>query len=143
MIGKEGSTMILKTYARVFTNDYEGTLATLERLHGRKAHLRLEYGDWSLAGIGDVFVVAGSDEALAPISDSHGPLIVSDIMALQASLREEGAIITQPMIDVPTGRMLYARHRDGLHIEYVEWTDDLVEQFIRAPQREGKLSSEL
>ena len=135
--------MILKTYARVFTNDYEGTLATLERLHGRKAHLSMEYGDWTLAGIGVVFVVAGTDEALAPIRDSHGPLIVRDIMALQASLLDEGAIITQPVINVPTGRILYARHQDGLHAEYVEWTDELVEQFIRAPQREGKLSSEL
>ncbi|RZF65215.1 VOC family protein [Sphingomonas populi] len=135
--------MILKTYARVFTNDYEGTLATFERLHGQKAHLRLKYGDWDLAGIGDVFVVAGTEEALAPIRGSHGPLIVRDIMALHDELLAEGAIITQPVIDVPTGRMLYARHADGLHVEYVEWTDDLIEQFIRAPQREGKLSSEL
>lgn len=135
--------MILKTYARVFTNDYEATLATLERLHGRKAHITLEYGDWSLAGIGDVFVVAGTDEALAPIRDSHGPLIVRDIEALQASLLAEGATITQALTDVPTGRMLYARHPDGLHVEYVEWRDELVEQFIRVPQRQGRLSSEL
>ncbi|MEO9132880.1 MAG: hypothetical protein ABI240_16970 [Sphingomonas sp.] len=100
--------MIMKTYARVFTNDCEGTLATLERLHGRKPHIRMEYGNWSLAGIGDVFVVAGTDEALAPIRDSHGPLIVRDIIALQAILLAEGAVITQPIVDVPTGRMLCA-----------------------------------
>lgn len=135
--------MILKTYARVFTNDYEGTLATLERLHGRAAHIKMEFGEWNLAGIGDVFVVAGTDEALAPIRDSHGPFIVSDLKALQAKLLADGASITQTIIDVPTGRMLYARHRDGLHVEYVEWTNELVERFIRLPQREGKLSSEL
>lgn len=135
--------MILKTYARVFTNDYEGTLTTFERLHGRKPHIQMEFGDWNLAGIGDVFVVAGTDEALAPIRDSHGPIIVSDISALQSSLLADGATITQPITEVPTGRMLYARHPDGLHVEYVEWTDELVEQLIRLPKREGKLSSEL
>lgn len=135
--------MILKTYSRLFTDDCDVTLATLERLHGRKPHLRFRFGEWELAGIGDMFVVAGTEEALAPIRDSHGPVIVRDIDAVQTELLASGATITQAIVDVPTGRMLYARHADGLHIEYVEWTDDLVEQFIRAPQREGRLASEL
>lgn len=135
--------MILKTYSRLFTDDCDVTLATLERLHGRKPHLRFRFGEWELAGIGDMFVVAGTEESLAPIRDSHGPVIVRDIDAVQAELLASGATITQAMVDVPTGRMLYARHADGLHVEYVQWTDDLVEQFIRAPQREGRLASEL
>lgn len=133
----------MKTYARMFTNDYEGTLTTFERLHGRKARIQMVFGEWNLAGIGDVFIVGGTDEALAPIRDSHGPIIVSDIVALQASLLAEGANITQPITDVPTGRMLHARHPDGLHVEYVKWTEELVEQLIRLPHRQGKLSSEL
>lgn len=135
--------MILKTYSRLFSSDCDATLATLERLHGRKAHLRFRFGEWDLAGIGDMFVVAGTEDSLAPIRDSHGPVIVSDLDAAQTELLVSGATITQPIVDVPTGRMLYARHADGLHVEYVEWSDALVEQFIRVPQREGRLSSEL
>ena len=135
--------MILKTYARMFSRDCDETLAMLERLHGRKPHLRFRFGEWDLAGIGDTLVVAGTQEALAPILDTHGPLVVSDIDAVQIELLAGGATITRPLVDVPTGRMLYARHADGLHVEYVQWTDDLVERLIRMPQREGRLSSEL
>lgn len=135
--------MILKTYARMFSADCDATLAMLERLHGRKSHLRFRFGEWELAGIGDMLIIAGTEEALAPIRDTQGPVIVHDIEAVQAELLAGGATITQPPIDVPTGRMLYARHADGMHVEYVQWTDDLVERLIRAPQREGRLSSEL
>ncbi|MEO3998541.1 hypothetical protein [Mesorhizobium sp. CAU 1732] len=135
--------MILKTYSRLFSSDCDATLALLERLHGRKAHLRFRFGEWDLAGVGDMFVVAGTEASLAPIRDSHGPVIVHDLNVVEAELLASGATITQPMTDVPTGRMLYARHADGLHIEYVEWTETLVEKFVRLPQREGRLSSEL
>jgi len=70
-------------------------------------------------------------------------IIVHDIEAVQAELLAQGAVITTPLTVVPTGRMLYARHADGLHVEYVQWTDELVESFIRVPQREGRLSSGL
>ena len=135
--------MILKTYSRLFSADSDVTLDTLERLHGRKPHLRFRFGEWDLAGIDDMFVVAGTEESLAPIRDSHGPVIVRDLEAVQAQLLASGATITQPIVEVPTGRMLYARHVYGLHIEFVEWTAELVETFVRAPQREGRLASEL
>jgi hypothetical protein len=135
--------MILKTYARMFTNDADAALTTLQRLHGREPHLRFRFGEWDLIAIGDTFLVAGSEQSLAPIRDSHGPIIVDDLDKAETELLDCGATITQPIVVVPTGRMLYARHADGLHVEYVEWTPELVEQFIRRPQREGRLSSEL
>ena len=88
------TAMILKTYSRLFSHDCDVTLETLERLHGRKAHLRFKFGDWDLAGIGDMFVVAGTEESLAPIRDSHGPVIVQDIEAFQAELLASGATIS-------------------------------------------------
>ncbi|MGP9765243.1 hypothetical protein ACT3UM_05900 [Halomonas sp. AOP13-D3-9] len=120
-------------------------MLTLQRLHGREPHLRFRLGEWDLAGIGDgdMFIVAGSDESLAPIRDSYGPVIVSDLDAMQKELLAAEAVITRPIVAVPTGRMLFARHADELHVEYIEWTDELVERFIRAPQRAGRLSSEL
>tara|TARA_R110002020_G_scaffold151545_3_gene328591 strand:- start:7504 stop:7872 length:369 start_codon:yes stop_codon:yes gene_type:complete len=119
------------------------TLLTPQRLHGREPHLRFRLGEWDLASIGDMFIVAGSDESLAPIRDSYEPVIVSDLDSMQKELLAAEAVITQPIVAVPTGRMLFARHADGLHVEYIEWTDELVERFIRAPQRAGRLSSEL
>lgn len=135
--------MILKTYARVFTHDAGAALETLRPLHRRDAHLRFRFGDLELIAIGDMLIVAGTQEALAPIRETQGPVIVSDLVRVKEMLRGAGAEITQDIVDVPTGRMLYARHRDGIHVEYVEWRPELVEQFIRAPQREGLLSSEV
>lgn len=135
--------MILKTYARVFTHDAGSALETLRRLHKRDAHLRFRYGELELIAIGDMLIVAGTEEALAPVRGTQGPVIVSDLVRVKETLLDAGAEITQDIVDVPTGRMLYARHRDGIHVEYVEWRPELVEQFIRAPQRKGLLSSEI
>lgn len=135
--------MILKTYARVFTNDAEAAAATFTHLYGREPHLRFRFGEWDLIGIGDTLIVGGTDEALAPIRNSHGPYVVDDLVATQAILEQHGATITQPISEAPTGRMLYARHADRMIVEYVEWTPELVETLIRGPQQDGRLSSEL
>jgi hypothetical protein len=135
--------MILKTYARVFTNDAEQSLALFQRLHGGKPHLRLKFHGWDLIAIGDILIVGGTDEALAPIRDSHGPFVVDNLNETQKILEQCGARIIQAAATGPTGRFLYARHPDGLIVEYAEWTPDLVEKWIKTPQREGKLSSAL
>lgn len=135
--------MILKTYTRIFTTDGEGTLGVLRRLHAGEPHLHIRFDPWELTGIGDVLVVAGTDEALAPIRGSLGPWIVSDLDETRRTLVEAGAEITRDIAPVPTGRMMYARHPDGSLVEYVEWTPDLVERLIEAPRRRGTLASEL
>lgn len=135
--------MILKTYSRMFTHDGESALDTLRPLHNRDAHLRFQFGELELIAIGDMLIVAGTEEALTPIRETQGPVIVGNLVRVKDALLDAGAEITQDIVDVPTGRMLYARHRDGIHVEYVEWRPELVEQFIRTPQREGLLSSEI
>ncbi|WP_375396622.1 hypothetical protein [uncultured Sphingomonas sp.] len=135
--------MILKTYTRIFTNDAEATLRILRPLHASEPHLRFRFDPWQLIGIGDVLIVGGTDDALAPIRGSLGPWIVTDIDETRALLVDAGAEITQDIAAVPTGRMMYARHRDGAVVEYVQWTPELVEQLIAAPQRAGKLASQL
>ena len=135
--------MILKTYTRILTNDAETTLGALRPLHAGEPHLRLRFETWELIGIGDVLVVAGTDEALAPIRDSLGPWIVTDLDEARRRLVEAGAEITREIESVPTGRMMYAHHPDGASVEYVEWTPELVERFIHAPRRAGKLASPL
>ncbi len=135
--------MILKTYTRIFTNDAEETLRVLRLLHAGEPHLRFRFHPWELVGIGDVLVVAGTDEALAPIRDSLGPWIVTDIDETRTLLVDAGAEIVRDMAPVPTGRMMYARHPDGAVVEYVQWTPELVERLIAAPHRAGKLASQI
>ena len=135
--------MILKTYTRIFTNDAEETLRILRPLHAGEPHLRFRFDPWELVGIGDVLVVAGTDDALAPIRGSLGPWIVADIDATRKVLADAGAEIIREIAAVPTGRMMYARHPDGAVVEYVQWTPELVEQLIAAPQRAGKLASQI
>jgi hypothetical protein len=135
--------MILKTYTRIFTTDLDGTLALLQKLHTGEPHLRFSFGAWQLVGIGDILLVGGTNETLAPIRGSFGPWIVTNIDETRRVLVEAGAEIISDIEPVPTGRMLYARHPDGCVVEYVEWVPDLVEQFIEMPRRAGKLSSQL
>ncbi|QLE46028.1 VOC family protein (plasmid) [Nostoc sp. C052] len=135
--------MILKTYARVFTNDANKTLELFQKLHQTEPHLRLNFNDWELIAIGDTFIVGGTDESLVPIRDSHGPYIVDNLDETRSTLLEGGAEITQEIKPAPTGRFLYAKHSDGLLVEYVELNSDLVEKWIAAPLRNGKLSSQI
>ena len=135
--------MILKTYTRLFTHDLEATLGVLRQLHAGEPHLRFRFDPWELAGIGDILVVAGAEEALAPIRGSLGPWVVSDIEETRLALVQAGAEITREISAVPTGRMMYARHPDGVVVEYVQWTPELVEELIEAPRRAGKLASQL
>lgn len=122
--------MILKTYARIFTNNMAHTLPIFQQLIGREPDIQFIYGDWEIVAIGDILLVAGDEETLAPIRNSHGPIIVDNLAQTQVLLQKEGAIITHPPTSTPTGTMLYARHPDGTSIEYVEWTPELVARII-------------
>jgi len=127
----------------MFTTDIEASLKLLSRLHKNEPHLRIRFGDWELIGIGDILLVGGTEESLAPIRNSLGPFVVDDLELTQRELEACGAEITLPIAPAPTGRFLYAKHPDGNVVEYVEWTPELVEKWIAAPQREGKLASQL
>jgi hypothetical protein len=135
--------MILKTYTRIFSTDVDQTVELLQQLHGRVPHLRFAFGELNLVGIGDILVVGGTEEALSPVRGSMGPWIVADLDEARRVLAEAGAQIVSDVEPVPTGRMLYARHPDGALVEYVQWTDELVESFVEAPRRAGRLSSQI
>jgi hypothetical protein len=135
--------MILKTYTRLFTNDADKTLELFKKLHQTEPHLRFNFNDWDLIAIGDTLIVGGTDESLVSIRDSHGPYIVDNLDETRKILLEGGAEITQEINFTPTGRFLYAKHSDGLLVEYVEWNSDLVEKLIAAPLQNGKLSSQI
>ncbi|WP_226576354.1 VOC family protein [Acuticoccus sediminis] len=135
--------MILKTYTRILTTDLDATLPLVRALHGIEPHLHVKFADWTLVGIGDVLIVAGTGESLAPISGSLGPWIVEDLTEVRATLADSGAEIVRDIEDVPTGRMMYARNPDGVLVEYVEWNADLLERYIWAPLRDGIPASQV
>lgn len=135
--------MILKTYTRMFTTDLESTVATLKAVHGTEPHLWLDYDPLTLVGIGDVLVIGGTDEVLAPIRGTFGPWIVEDIDDAKAWLLANGASVLRDIHAIPTGRMMYLKHADGSVVEYVEWTPELVERHILAPLRAGKPASQI
>jgi predicted enzyme related to lactoylglutathione lyase len=122
--------MILKTYARVLTQDLASSLALFEQLIGHEPDIRITFNDWEIVAIGDILLVGGTEESLAPIRGSQGPLIVTDLLETQCLLEQAGAVITQPPVPTPTGTMLYARHPDGTSVEYVQWLPELVARII-------------
>ncbi|UAJ10496.1 hypothetical protein [Polymorphobacter megasporae] len=135
--------MILKTYMRLFTTDAEASLATLRSLHGGEPHMRLTMNDWELIAIGDILLVAGSEQSLAPIRNSQGPIVVDDLNAAKSALEAGGATISKPIAEGPTGRYLYAIHADGNVVEYAEWKPELVQRWYRTPKESGKPSAQM
>ena len=100
--------MILKTYTRIFTNDAEETLRVLRPLHAGEPHLRFRFDPWELVGIGDVLVVAGTNDALAPIRGSLGPWIVPHTDETQiADIRLTTRVNGETRQDDRTGRLIF------------------------------------
>jgi hypothetical protein len=122
--------MILKTYARIFTEDIEVSLSLLRNLVGREPDLRFAFRDLEIAAIGDFCVVAGPSTSLAQYRSSQGPIVVDNLEETQSLLLAAGATITVPTSKSDTGIFLYARHPDGVDVEYVQWKPDLVKRIL-------------
>jgi hypothetical protein len=125
-----GAMKILKTYARLWVRDLDESLPTLRAIVGRDEDLRFAFGDVELAAIGDFLVIAGTPEALEPLRDGVGPVIVERLDDALSTLAEIGAEIIEPVAESATGRFLYARHPDGSKVEYVEWKPELVDRIL-------------
>ncbi|MFI0226815.1 VOC family protein [Streptomyces lydicus] len=116
---------ILKTYARLWTEDLDRALPLLEQLTGAQVDLRLTFHAVELAVLGDFLVIAGPADERAKYAHASATVVVEDLDDLQTTLKTAGATVTTPATAGPTGRFLYARHVDGAEIEYVEWTPEL------------------
>ncbi|MCX4750180.1 VOC family protein [Kitasatospora sp. NBC_01287] len=123
---------ILKTYARLWTDELDHSLALLRELTGAEPDLRFVFGSIQLAAIGDFLVIAGPPAERARFSHASATVIVDDLDALTSTLAAAGAEITAPVSTGVTGRFLYARHRGGAEVEYVEWIPELVERVMGA-----------
>ncbi|MFD5178150.1 VOC family protein [Nocardia sp. NPDC058379] len=116
---------ILETYARLFVADLDRALPVYEKLAGTPADLRFRFEHAEIAAVGDFLVIAGPEESISAYRTTIGPVIVDDLDAAQQFVTEIGGDITSGPIVSPTGRVVYARHPDGTHVEYVEWSADI------------------
>ncbi len=119
--------MILKTYARVLTQDMEATLATLGALTDRAPDLRVRFRRFDVAFIDGFCVLSGPQEAMDRYRGTVGPLIVDDLDATREAVLRRGAELTLPPFDGPAGRVFLARHPDGLEYEYIQLSPELSE----------------
>ncbi len=124
--------MVLKTYMRIFTEDVEQSLPLLVALTGKQPDLRFSMPQQGLEiiAVGDFCLVAGAREVIDPIRSLQGPLVVDDLDAMTATVLQHGGMITKSEEVSPSGRYLFARHADGLHVEYVQWNQELVDRII-------------
>lgn len=121
---------ILKTYTRAWVTDLDSALPFYEALVGKPADLRFPFEAAELAAVGDFLLIAGTAEKTDKYRDTIGPVILDDIEALERGITSRGAVPVAPRSSGPTGYMLYARHPDGVQVEYVQWTSELVAQIL-------------
>ncbi|WP_418155316.1 hypothetical protein [Actinoalloteichus caeruleus] len=117
---------ILRTYARLWTENLDDALPLLRELTGTEPDLRLSFERVELATVGDFLVIGGPPEERARYQHASATVVVTDLDELEVVLARAGGTITTPRAAGPTGHFLYARHADGIEVEYVEWTEDLV-----------------
>jgi hypothetical protein len=116
---------VLKTYARLYSDNLDKALPTLRELTGADLDLRISLGAVEMAALGDFLIFAGTAEAIAEFPTATATVVVSSIDDVAALLAANGAEITVGPSDGPTGSFLYARHADGAQIEYIQLTPEL------------------
>ena len=122
--------MILKTYARVVTENAERTLEGLRKLTGKEPDVRFAVGTTEIIAIADFCIVAAPNEQLAALREIVGPVIVNNLEELYAKLVEQGSQITLGPIEAPSGTVLYARNSDGIVMEWLQYTPELMERLF-------------
>jgi hypothetical protein len=76
----------------------------------------------NIASIGQLLLISGPEEALAPVRHIALSILVDEIHAYKTWLLDNGAVIRQDITEVPTGYNMVVQHDDGTIIEYVEHT---------------------
>jgi len=113
---------VLQTLSRLYVNDLNSALELYEELLGIPAAMRFQIPQigLELVKIGDILLIAGSEEALKPFRSTQATFLVDSLDEFRAFLDEKGAEVIRGPDKVPTGRNMTVRHPDGSVIEYVE-----------------------
>ena len=101
----------------------------MSSLTGQPVDIRFELPNGlELATVGNVLVVAGDEEALAPFRSTQATLVVDDLDECQSLLSALSARVLRGPREVPTGRNLTALLPGEIQVEYVEWDRALRER---------------
>jgi len=113
---------ILQTLSRLYINNLTSSLEFYEELLGSQTAMRFEIPQigLELAQIGNILLIAGSEEALKPFRNTQATFLVDSLDEFRAYLESKGAEILRGPDKVPTGRNMTVRHPDGSVMEYVE-----------------------
>lgn len=116
---------VLQTLVRVYLSPEAlgPTLAFYEDLLREKCRLRFVHSAarLELAQVGNVLLLAGTEEALRPFRSTAATFVVDDLAAFHEFLVRSGVTVLSEPRDVPTGRNMRVRHLDGLVVEYVQF----------------------
>lgn len=107
---------------RFYVHDIEQSIEFYEKVLNEKCNLRFKYPqvNLELAQVGNILILAGSDEALKPFRHTQATFLVDSIIEFKEFLLNNGATIIRDLKEVPTGMNMTVKHFDGTIVEYVE-----------------------
>ncbi len=107
---------------RFYVHDIEQSIEFYEKILNEKCTLRFKYSqvNLKLAQIGNILILAGSDDALKSFRDTQATFLVDSIIEFKDFLLSNGATIIRDLKEVPTGMNMTIKHLDGTIVEYVE-----------------------
>ncbi|WP_164669692.1 VOC family protein [Virgibacillus doumboii] len=122
---------ILKVYTPIFiqNDQLEESIAFYEELLGERSGLRFLFraGGLEIATVGSILLVAGSEDAIAPVKEMKLALLVDSLHEWKEELIKKGVTILSEPQEVPTGYNMFVRHTDGSLVEYIEWVNEKVD----------------
>lgn len=115
---------IKNTLCRVYVNDIEKAVIFYENLLQMVCGIRFVYkkAALELAQIGNLLIIAGTDEALRPFRNTSMTLRVDSLAEYREFLLKNNARIIRDITPVPTGFNMTVQHEDSTIVEYVEFT---------------------
>jgi hypothetical protein len=112
-------SIVSAVLARVVVEDIDQALPIYEALSGADGVRRFQFGDVELAWVGNFLLLSGAPDSLANYQ-RVATLIVSDMAAAVAVVRENAGTVLEGPGDAPNGPRMIARHGDGDVFEYIE-----------------------
>ena len=120
---------VLKTLPRLYVNNLNPSIEFYEELLGTAAAMRFEIPQigLELAQVGDILLIAGSDEALKPFRSTQATMLVDSLDEFKTYLEEKGAEIIRGPNTVPT-----RQEHDG---KASGWIDNRIRRTLKSRLR--------
>jgi|SRR5882757_3272619 len=114
--------VVLATFARLYVADLSPAIDALAASGVTGVRLRFGHAaGLQLALVGEVLVLAGPDDVLAPFRATDLTVIVDDLDDAIAVARRGGGQVRREPAEQATGRNVTMSFAAGPVIEYVEW----------------------